>query len=83
MSRYQPLWDFVLGCGCRHYALTFNDIADIIGSPLNRSIMLHNSELLRYGYTISRISERESTVFIDKVDRSVPLCGRRRPASDG
>lgn len=47
MSRYQPLWDFVLGCGCRHYALTFDDIADIIGSPLNRSIMLHNSELLR------------------------------------
>lgn len=73
MSRYQPLWDFVFGCGCRHYALTFDDIADIIGSPLNHTLMLYNAELQSYGYTITRISERESTVFIDKIDR----CRRR------
>lgn len=67
MSKYRVLWEFIRASGEPELTLTFSQIADIAGVPLDHSFLKYKNELTEYGYEVKRISVKGQTVvFAEK-----------------
>lgn len=67
MSKYRVLWGFIRASGKPELTLTFSQIADIAGVPLDHSFLKYKNELPEYGYEVKRISVKGQTVvFAEK-----------------
>ncbi len=68
MSKYNALWDYVQAKERPSFKLTFEEIQNIIGMPLDHSFLKYKKELLAYGYQVRKISMKEQTVLFNKID---------------
>ncbi len=68
MSKYNTLWEYVQKNGSRSFKLTFEEIQDIAGIPIDHSFLKYKKELVEYGYEVGKISMKEQTVTFCKVD---------------
>ncbi len=68
MSKYNSLWDFVQKKGSQSFKLTFDEIKDIAGIPIDHSFLNYKKELMEYGYQVGKISMKEQTVVFNKID---------------
>ena len=68
MSKYNALWEFVKNNGSRSFKLTFEEIQNISGIPIDHSFLKHKKELAEYGYQVRKISLKEKTVIFNKID---------------
>ena len=68
MSKYNLLWDFVQKKGSQSFKLTFDEIKDIAGIPIDHSFLKYKKELMEYGYQVGKISMKEQTVVFNKID---------------
>ncbi|WP_455618319.1 hypothetical protein [Eisenbergiella sp.] len=68
MSKYDSLWEFVQKKGSQSFKLTFDEIQNIVGIPLDHSFLKYKNELTEYGYQVGKISMKEKTVIFDKVE---------------
>lgn len=68
MSKYSPLWEYVQKNGSRSFKLTFEEIQNIAGVPMDHSFLKYKKELTEYGYQVGKISLKEQTVIFHKVD---------------
>ena len=50
------------------FKLTFDEIADVSGVPIDHSFLKYKKELLEYGYQVGKISMKEQTVIFSKVE---------------
>ena len=50
MSKYDPLWVYIRDSGKVRLTLTFDEIGQIAGVPLDHSFLKYKKELLDYGY---------------------------------
>ena len=66
MSKYEPLWDWVGKQPAKNFTLTFAEIQQILGIPINHSFLTCKKELLAYGYRVDRISMKSQTVNFQK-----------------
>lgn len=48
--------------------LTFDEIKDIVGIPIDHSFLKYKKELIEYGYQVGKISMKEQTVVFNKID---------------
>lgn len=48
--------------------LTFDEIKDITGIPIDHSFLKYKKELVEYGYQVGKISMKEQTVVFNKID---------------
>ena len=48
--------------------LTFGEIQDIAGIPIDHSFLKYKKELTGYGYQVGKISMKEQTVIFNKLD---------------
>ena len=62
MSKYDALWAYVQKDGSPTLKLTFAQIQDIAGIPIDHSFLRYKKELADYGYQVGKISMREQTV---------------------
>ena len=62
MSKYNALWEYVQRCGKPTLKLTFDEIQNIAGIPIDHSFLKYKKELESYGYQVGRISMKEKTV---------------------
>ena len=62
MSKYDSLWEY------QSFKLTFEEIQDIVGIPLDHSFLNYKKELTEYGYQVGKISMKEKTVIFNKVE---------------
>lgn len=62
MSKYNPLWEYIQKSGKPSLKLTFEEIQDIAGIPIDHSFLQYKKELLTYGYQVGKISMKEQTV---------------------
>ncbi len=62
MSKYNLLWEYVQKSGEPSLSLTFEEIENIAGIPINHSFLKYKKELLEYGYQVGKISMKEQTV---------------------
>ena len=68
MSKYNALWEYVQKNGNHSFQLTFEEIQNIVGIPIDHSFLKHKKELVEYGYQVEKISLKEQTVLFNKID---------------
>lgn len=66
MSKYNALWEYVKNSGKQSLKLTFNEIQNIAGVPIDHSFLNLKKELTNYGYQVGKISMKEKTVSFEK-----------------
>jgi len=68
MSKYNTLWKYVQKTGKESFQLTFEEIRNIAGIPIDHSFLKYKKELTDYGYQVGKISMKEQTVCFHKAD---------------
>ncbi len=68
MSKYSALWEWVKNNGSLSFKLTFEEIQDIAGIPIDHSFLKYKKELEEYGYQVGKISMKEKTVIFNKIE---------------
>ncbi|MBQ6509745.1 MAG: hypothetical protein IJI07_09770 [Flexilinea sp.] len=66
MSKYTPLWNWIKENGTDSFKLTFDEIGEIAGVPIDHSFLNYKKELSEYGYSVKKISMKEKTVAFEK-----------------
>lgn len=67
MSKYDALWDYVQNDGSPSLKLTFAQIREIAGVPIDHSFLKYKKELTDYGYEAGKISMKEQTVVFKRI----------------
>lgn len=68
MSKYNSLWEYIHKNGKQSLQLTFEEIQDIAGIPIDHSFLKYKKELTDYGYQVGKISMKEQTVIFHKIE---------------
>lgn len=66
MSKYDSLWNYISCCQKPSLKLTFDEIREIAGIPIDHSFLRYQKELLEYGYQVKKISMKGETVLFVK-----------------
>lgn len=69
MSKYNPLWEWIAENGQDCFKLSYTQIENILGFPIDHSFLKFKKELLGYGYQVGKISMKEETVAFEKVEQ--------------
>lgn len=67
MSKYEPLWDYIKDNNKDSYKLTYKEIENILGFPIDHSFLTYKKELISYGYEVIKISMKDKTVLFNKL----------------
>ena len=68
MSKYSALWEYVRNNGSGALKLTFEEIQNIAGTPIDHAFLKYKKELVEYGYQVGKISMKEQTVVFNKIN---------------
>ncbi len=68
MSKYDALWEYMQKNGQESLQLTFEEIQEIAGVPIDHSFLKYKKELTEYVYQVGKISMKNETVLFTKVD---------------
>lgn len=68
MSKYDALWDYVQKNGKESLRLTFDEIQQIAGIPIDHSFLEYKKELVAYGWQVGKIAMKEQTVRFEKAE---------------
>ena len=66
MSKYDGLWKWIAENGQDQFKLTYAQIEELAGVPIDHSFLKFKKELLDYGYQVGKISMQEETVTFEK-----------------
>ncbi len=66
MSKYDPLWKWIQEKDVDSFKLTFAEIEEIAGVPVDHSFLKYKKELLEYGYQVGKISMKAETIAFEK-----------------
>ena len=67
MSKYEPLWKWIRDNGTDNFKLTYAEIEEIAGVPIDHSFLKYKKELLEYGFCVGKISMKEEMVMLQRV----------------
>ncbi len=67
MSKYDTLWAWIKENGKDSFKLTFAEIEQIAGLPIDHSFLTYKKELMDYGYQVVKISMKGQTVAFQKL----------------
>ena len=62
MSKYDALWKYVSEEGKNSLKLSYAEIENVAGVPIDHSFLTYKKELIEYGYRVGIISMKEQTV---------------------
>lgn len=68
MSKYDALWNYVHNSGDQTLTVTFDDVEQVAGIPIDHSFLTYKKELVEYGYEVEKISLKNKTVQFRKLD---------------
>lgn len=66
MSKYDLLWKWIRENKTDDFRLTYAEIENIAGVPVDHSFLTFKKELLEYGFRVGKISMKEKTVIFEK-----------------
>lgn len=66
MSKYDPLWKWIDENKTDNFQLTYAEIENIAGVPIDHSFLAFKKELLQYGFRVAKISIKEKTVDFER-----------------
>ena len=67
MSKYDSLWKWINKNKTDDFKLTFAEIENIAGVPIDHSFLTFKKELLQYCFKVAKISIKKQTVDFEKV----------------
>ena len=67
MSKYDGLWKWIAENGQDQFKLTYAQIEELAGVPIDHSFLKFKKELLDYEYQVGKISMKEETGTFEKV----------------
>lgn len=67
MSKYETLWNYIKDNNKDSYKLTYDEIENILGFPIDHSFLTYKKELISYGYEVVKISMKEKTILFNKI----------------
>ena len=67
MSKYEPLWNYIKNNNKDSYKLTYEELENILGFPIDHSFLTYKKELISYGYEVVKISMKEKIVLFNKI----------------
>ena len=67
MSKYEPLWNYIKNNNKDSYKLTYEEIENILGFPIDHSFLTYKKELISYGYEVTKISMKDKMVLFNKL----------------
>ena len=67
MRKYDALWAWIQESGTDSFKLTFAEIEQIAGLPIDHSFLKYKKDLLSYGYQVVKISIKTQTVAFQKL----------------
>ncbi len=67
MSKYEPLRKYLKDNKKEEYKLTYEEIENILGFPIDHSFLTYKKELNDYGYVVKKISMKEKCILFDKL----------------
>ncbi|MCI8956082.1 MAG: hypothetical protein HFG29_03710 [Eubacterium sp.] len=67
MSKYSLLWKYVSHDDRVTFQLTFQEIENIAGIPIDHSFLKYKKELIEYGYEVDKISMKNQIVTFHKI----------------
>lgn len=67
MNKFDALWDYVQRSGRPSLTLSFQQIEDVLGIPIDHSFLNCKKELAAYGYQVGKISRKAQTVVFTKL----------------
>ena len=73
MSKFNFLWEYVQSNGSQSFKLSFEEIRNIAGIPIDHSFLKYKRELTEYGYQVGKISIKEQTVIFNKINWQIPV----------
>ena len=68
MSKYDSLWNYIKERGEDSFKLSFEEIQNIAGVPIDHSFLKYKKELTQYGFQVGKISMKEQTVIFNRPD---------------
>lgn len=66
MGKYDKLWDYVAEQEGESLDLSFDEIGDIAGVPLDHSFLNYKKELLPRGWQVGKISMKKQAVHFER-----------------
>lgn len=66
MSKYDALWSWIKENGTESFKLTYAEIEQISGQPIDHSFLTCKKELMNYGYQVEKISMKDQAVVFRK-----------------
>lgn len=66
MSKYDPLWKWIDENKTDNFKLTYAEIENIAGVPIDHSFLTFKKELLQYGFKVAKISMKGQIVDFEK-----------------
>ncbi len=66
MSKYNSLWLYFDDKNAAEIKLSFNELQDILGFPIDHSFLTYKKELNTYGYCVKKIYLKEKIVVFEK-----------------
>ena len=67
MSKYDALWERIKEKDADSLELTFSQIEEISGIPIDHSFLKYKKELLAYGSCVDKISLKDKTVTFKRL----------------
>lgn len=68
MSKFTPLWEYAAGQQGSKLLLSFGQVEEICGLPIDHSFLNAKKELLAYGWQVKKISLKQQTVALEKLE---------------
>ena len=68
MSKYDSLWNYIKERGEDSFKLSFEEVQNIAGVPIDHSFLKYKKELAQYGFQVGKISMKEQTVIFNRTD---------------
>ena len=66
MSKYSVLWEYVFASGKDELSLSFDEIGQICGFPIDHSFLTYKKELSEFGWGVKKISIKEKVVIFER-----------------
>jgi len=68
MSKYEPLWNHVAGCSEHSLRMTFDQITDVLGFPIDHSFLTFKKELTQMGWSVCKVSLKNKVVDFVRIE---------------
>ncbi len=67
MSKFDGLWHWIKENKNNDFKLSYSEIENIAGIPIDHSFLTYKKELTEYGFKVGKISMKEQTVSFEKL----------------